>query len=259
MGKMKEKKLGLADLENEQKEEQKKKAAEKKTAKKTEDTEVEEAETVSSAKAPKAKEKKPSVKKQVGIKHKKAQRMVDVKKKYTVEDAVALIKKMKYASFDESVDVHMNVDKTGLKGEVELPHSTGKTVRVAIVSDKVLDELTAGKINFDILITHPSFMSKLAKFAKVLGPKGLMPNPKAGTISPNPEEVAKKFMKGTLRWKTEGKFPLIHQMVGKISYDDKVLVENIKAFIEVVGKVHILDAFVTSTMTPSVRLDLEKI
>jgi large subunit ribosomal protein L1 len=204
-------------------------------------------------------EKKSGVKKVKGVKHVKAQKMVDVKKKYTLEDAVALVKKMKYASFDESVEIHMNVDKTGLKGEIELPHSTGKTVRVAIVSDTVLDELTNGKINFDILITHPSFMPKLAKFAKVLGPKGLMPNPKAGTVSPNPEEVAKKFQKGTMRWKTEGKFPLIHQMVGKVSFEDKMLVENIKAFIAVVGKPHITEAFVTSTMSPSVRLDLEKV
>ena len=185
--------------------------------------------------------------------------MVDSAKKYSLEEAVALLKKMKYTGFDESVEIHMNVEKTGLKGEVELPHATGKTVRVAIVNDAVLNELESGKMNFDILITHPSFMPKLAKYAKVLGPKGLMPNPKAGTISPTPEEVAKKFLKGTLRWRTEPKFPLIHQMVGKLSYDDAKLVENLKAFIEAVGKIHIFQAYLSSTMTPGVRIDLEKV
>lgn len=246
-------KLGLEDLG-------KQVMVQEPETKETEKKETAPAEVAAEApKAEKKAEKKPAVKKARGAKYAKAVKMVDAKKKYTVEEAVALVKKMKFSSFDESVEVHLNVDKTGLKGEVELPHSTGKTVRVAIVSDKVLDELTNGKINFDILITHPSFMPKLAKFARVLGPKGLMPNPKAGTISPNPEEVAKKFEKGTLRFKTEGKFPLIHQMVGKLSHEDKALVENIKAFIEVVGKPHISGAFVTSTMTPSVQLDLDRV
>ena len=71
-------------------------------------------------------------------------------------------KKVKYASFDESVDIHMNVVKTGLRGEVELPHTTGKTVRVVIASDKVLEELAQNKIEFDVLVAHPSYMSKLA-------------------------------------------------------------------------------------------------
>jgi len=152
----------------------------------------------------------------------------------------------------------MNVEKTGLRGEVELPHSTGKTVRVAIVNDTVLEQLANGKIEFDVLITHPSFMSKLARFAKVLGPKGLMPNPKAGTVSTTPEEVAKKFMKGTLRWKTEPKFPLIHQMIGKLSYDSKNLSENAQSFINAVGKAHIKRMFIASSMGPSLEIEIEK-
>ncbi len=252
---MAKKTLGLEDLDQAKKDIQEEAAVEKKTA----DAQGNTDETVSGEKSEKKASSRPAVKKAKGAKYLKSSKLVDPKKAYTVEDAVALVKKMKWASFDESVEVHFNVDKTGLKGEVELPHTTGKSVRVAIVSDKVIEELTNGKINFDILITHPSFMPKLARFAKVLGPKGLMPNPKAGTISPNPEEVAKKFEKGTLRWKTEGKFPIIHQMVGKVSHEDKALVENIKAFIDVVGKPHILSAFVTSTMTPGVKIDLDKV
>jgi len=116
--------------------------------------------------------------------------------------------------------------------------------------------LEKGKIDFDILITHPSYMPKLVKYAKLLGPKGLMPNPKAGTISDKPEEVVKKFQKGMIRWKTEPKFPLVHQLIGKISMEEKALEENIKKFIQSVGEKHILSAFIKTTMSPSVKIKL---
>jgi large subunit ribosomal protein L1 len=194
-----------------------------------------------------------------GKKYQEVKKLVDKSKSYEIKDAVSLLKKLKTAKFDESVEIHMNVDETGLKGEIDLPHSTGKVVKVAVVSDALLIDIEKGKINFDILVTHPSFMPRLAKFAKVLGPKGLMPNPKAGTISTNPEEVVKKFSGGLLRWKTEPKFPLIHQMIGKISFDDKALIENAIKLLSSVGKVHILKAYLKSTMSPSIRLDIERI
>ena len=156
--------------------------------------------------------------------------------------------------FDQSVELHFVVDETGLKGEIELPFSTGKIVRVKIVDDSVLSDLEKGKIEFDVLVTHPSFMPKLAKYAKVLGPKGLMPNPKAGTVSMKPEEVVKKFEKGMIRWKTEAKFPLIHQMIGKISFEEKNLLANAEKFIEAVGKIHIRKAYIKTTMSPAVKL-----
>ncbi|OGK24870.1 hypothetical protein A3A46_02685 [Candidatus Roizmanbacteria bacterium RIFCSPLOWO2_01_FULL_37_13] len=176
----------------------------------------------------------------------------------SLSDAIKTLKKIKYAKFDESVELHINVDKEGLKGEVELPHSTGKSIRVKIVDDKVLDDIEKGELHFDVLITHPQYMPRLARFAKVLGPKGLMPNPKAGTISDKPEEVAKKFSKGSVRWKTEAKAPIIHQMIGKISFEDKALVDNASAFLSTVGKAHIQSAFIKTTMSPSIRVDMEK-
>ena len=127
-----------------------------------------------------------------------------------------------------------------------------------IHKEKSLPAGRQGKIEFDVLVTHPSFMPKLAKFAKVLGPKGLMPNPKAGTVSTKPEEVVKKFEKGMLRWKTEAKFPLIHQMIGKISFEEKKLIANAEKFIEAVGKTHIKNAFIKTTMSPSIKLEMLK-
>ncbi len=193
-----------------------------------------------------------------GKKHQTAEKKCEKGKKMKLLDAVELLKKVSYASFDESFDLHINVDKTGLRGEVELPFATGKMVRVAIVSDALLEDLAQGKIEFDILVTHPSFMPKLARFAKVLGPKGMMPNPKAGTISTNPEEVVKKFQKGMLRFKTEPKFPIIHQMIGKKSHDSAHLAANADAFIKAIGKMHIKNAFITTTMSPSIEIEIEK-
>jgi len=245
MGKNRKQIVGLADIDKQQNEEKN----EEKTA----------VEAVVEVKKEDKTPKKNVSKKVRGKKYLEAKKKMGEKKMVKLTEAIELLKKAKYAAFDESVDLHINVVKTGLRGEVELPHSTGKVVRVAIVSDTVLEQLANGKIEFDVLITHPSFMSKLARFAKVLGPKGLMPNPKAGTVSTTPEEVAKKFMKGTLRWKTEPKFPIIHQMVGKLSYDSKNLVENAQAFIDAVGKTQIKSVFITSSMGLSVGIEIEEV
>lgn len=263
MGKIRTRILGLEEMEQKQKKEQKvrseeKKIKAKKEAPKTEkQAEITEKITKATPKLKKTGEKKVAAKLR-GKKYQEIKKLVDVNKKYTLEEAVPLLKKMKSADFDESVELHLNIDQAGLKGEVTLAHSTGKNIRIKIVDDNVIEAIGQGKIDFDMLITHPSFMPKLAKFAKVLGPKGLMPNPKAGTISPKPEEVAKKFEKGAMRWKAEAKFPLIHQMIGKVSFSDKDIIDNAKLFLQSVGKSHIQKAFIKLTMSPSVKLDLEK-
>lgn len=261
MGKVKTRILGLEEVEEKQKKEQKEKAAQKKAIKKKEVTTKEEVKPVVTPKTQKSvKASKPSktaIKvKSRGKLYKEAIKLVDKTKTYSLKEAVLILKKMKTSKFDESVELHFVVDEVGLKGETDLPFSTGKIVKIAVVDDKVLTDIEKGKINFDVLVTHPSFMPKLAKFAKVLGPKGLMPNPKAGTITPNPEEVVKKFQKGVLRWKTEPKAALIHQMIGKVSNEEKNLVANAEKFITSVGQKHILKAFIKSTMSPSIRLSL---
>lgn len=278
MGKIRTRIIGLEDVEEKQKKAQKERSAEKKETRlraekgsgprldevKAKSDEVGEATRLRPAQRDSGEAKKEKKEKKIVV-HSRGKQYTDAKKKvnkdtfYPLDEAVKLLKKIKFTSFDESVELHLVVDEAGLKGELELPHSTGKTVRIKIVDDGVITNLEKGIMDFDILITHPSFMPKLAKFARVLGPKGLMPNPKAGTISPKPEEVAKKFQKGALRWKTEAKFPLIHQMIGKISFEDKDIVENAKAFLESVKKNHIKKVFLKSTMSPSVKIDIEKI
>ncbi|MEK7096959.1 MAG: hypothetical protein AAB859_01435 [Patescibacteria group bacterium] len=266
MGKVKPRLIGDTEIEEKQKKEQKAKSMEKKMMKNKNEVKVDvgvdhDRPVVNvEKKEKKSKVKTASVKTSAtrGKKYQEAKKMVDSNKLYSLKEAIALLKIMKLVKFDQSVELHFTVDETGLKGEVELPFSTGKIVRVKVVDDSVLIDLEKGKIEFDVLVTHPSFMPRLAKFAKVLGPKGLMPNPKAGTVSTKPEEVVKKFEKGMLRWKTEAKFPLIHQMIGKISNEEKNLIANAEKFIEAVGKSHIQTAFIKSTMSPSVKLEINK-
>lgn len=278
MGKIRTRIIGLEEIEKEQKQEQKKRSQEKKSKKirapglkggeRMVAVEVKEKDMEKMEKAKKIIEeheeiKKPTAGKKVkkekkrGVAYQKAKKAIDKNKKYSLVEAVKLLKKIKYSRFDETVELHLNVDKVGLKGEVSLPYSTGKKIRVKIVDEKVLADIEKGKLDFDLLVTHPSFMPKLARLAKILGPKGLMPNPKAGTISDQPEVVAKKYLSGMLRWKTESKFPLIHQAVGKISFADKQLMENISVFLKSIGLSHIKSAFIKTTMTPALKLNLE--
>jgi len=261
MGKVKPRLIGDTEIEEKQKKEQKAKAMEKKMLKKKDEKNVEEVSEVVVEKKEKKSSTKSSAPKAAAVKGKKyqeAKKMVEAGKFYSLNEAIAILKMMKLVKFDQSVELHFTVDETGLKGEVELPFSTGKVVRVKVVDDSVLNDLEKGKIEFDVLVTHPSFMPRLAKFAKVLGPKGLMPNPKAGTVSTKPEDVVKKFEKGMLRWKTEAKFPLVHQMIGKISSKESDLIANAEKFIGAVGKSHIQSAYIKTTMSPSVKLELQK-
>ncbi len=193
------------------------------------------------------------------VKHPHSQRYQDAKAKlknesYPLTEAVALLKEMSQVKFDPSVELHLNlsVDKVG--GELQLPHGSGKTIRVEIASDKTLTKLNDNKIDFDVLIAVPAMMPKLAKYAKILGPKGLMPNPKNGTISPDPETAAKKFAGGLIHYKSEPKAPLMHLVVGKLSFKDDQLVDNLKAVITAVQPKNIAAAFICSSMSPSIKL-----
>jgi len=274
MGKIRTRILGLEEIEKKQKKEQKEKASEKKKIRapglkggeRMVAVEVSGKEVQKMEKAKKILEKteKKEEKKEKKIKlkirgknYQQAKNQINKNKIYSIKEAISILKKIKYTKFNESFELHLNVDKSGLKGEIELPYSIGKKMRVMIVDDKVLSEIEKGNINFDLLIAHPSFMPKLVKFARILGPKGLMPNPKNGTISSNPQEVAKKFQKNILYWKTESKFPLIHQMLGKTSQKDEEIEENIKYFLKSVGINHIKQAYLKTTMSPSIKIEVK--
>lgn len=180
---------------------------------------------------------------------------IDKTKTYPFLAALAIVKKANLTKFDPSIEVHINTLEKNLRGSVVLPHGTGKEYKVTIVTDQILEEVGKGKINFDVLISHPSFMPKLAKLAKILGPRGLMPNPKNGTISDKPEEAAKQFA-GKLQYKTEAEFPIIHCMIGKGSFEEKKLSENFSALINSIGPLKIKSVFLKATMSPSVKVNI---
>lgn len=187
-----------------------------------------------------------------------AKSQVDRTKNYSIEEAVALVKKTNITSFNATVTLHLNLTAKDAPTRVELtfPYAAGAAKKVAIVSDELLAKLDKGVIDFDILVTSPAFMPKLAKYAKLLGPKGLMPNPKAGTVTPNPEAKAKEFEGGKTQVKAEPKYPLMHVTVGKTSQPETELVANIKAMIEAVKPKFIVKATLAATMSPGVKLAL---
>ena len=180
----------------------------------------------------------------------------DKSKTYSLKDALETLVKLQRKSFDETVELHLNTASTGISGQITLPHGTGKTTRVAIATDELIAEVEKGIINFDVLVAEPSMMVKLAKVAKVLGPRGLMPNPKNGTITPKPEEVAKKYAGGQINFKTEAKAPIIHLTVGKISFGPEKLTENIEALVVAIKKANIVNATLKSTMSPGLKIKI---
>jgi large subunit ribosomal protein L1 len=200
-------------------------------------------------------------------KHSKAYKTVAAKvqkeKKYKLADAVALLPELQRAKFDETVELHINTVEKGISGNVTLPHGTGKQTKVVIANqttdaqgvEDLVKQIEAGQIDFDVLIATPDAMPKLARVARVLGPRGLMPNPKNGTVTPKPEDAAKKFAGGQMNFKTEAKFPLLHLTVGKVSFGDKKLSENIKSAVAAVKTKNIKTVVLKATMSPGIKLD----
>lgn len=193
--------------------------------------------------------------KEVGARHKQNLTIVSKTQNYNLDQALSALKKFKKSNFDETVELHINTKEKGISGQLTLPHGTGKTLVIKIADDAILAEVEKGKINFDVLVATPSMMPKLAKVARVLGPRGLMPNPKNGTITENPEDAVKKLSGGQISYKTESASPIIHAIVGKVSFDDKKLSENITAFLSNVGSANIKNVTLKSTMSPAIRLN----
>jgi len=187
-----------------------------------------------------------------------AKSKVDSQKKYGIEEAVKLVKSTNITKFVSTVTLHLNLVTKDAPTRVEItfPFAAGAAKRVAIVTDELLAQIEKGKIDFDILVTSPAFMPKLAKFAKLLGPRGLMPSPKAGTVAADPEKKAKEFEGGKTVVKAEAKFPLMHVTVGKINQPEAELLANIKALLDAVKLKNVTKATLASTMSPGIKLQL---
>ena len=198
---------------------------------------------------------KPKTKKQVKIRSKayqSAKAKIDSFKSYPLPEALKLLRMVSRAKFDGTVELHMTTREAGVSFLVDLPHSTGKNKIIAIATDEVITEIEAGNINFTVLLASPSQMPKLVKLAKVLGPKGLMPNPKNGTVVPDPETARKKLEASSqIVLKTEKSAPVIHTIVGKLSNSDKDLTANINAILAIVKPLKVV---LKSTISPAIKV-----
>jgi large subunit ribosomal protein L1 len=221
---------------------------------------------------------------------KKVNAAYDRNKLYSLEEAVKIVRAAKQTKFDETVEVSFNLgidpkqnDQT-LRGVIELPHGTGAKLRVAVFAkdkkaeeakkagadlvgaDDLADEVLKGNINFDRCIATPDMMPLMAKLGKVLGPRGLMPNPKLGTVTMDVAKAVESAKGGSVEFRAE-KAGLVQAGVGKISFDEKKLVENIKALAGAIVRAKPAAAkgtfmkklTVSSTMGPGVKVDLTSI
>ena len=241
-------------------------AEEKAESAKTDEVKAEEKQeeqTVKEAKKDKKEYKKATVKRHKSTSYQKVAAVLDKSKTYKLTEALPLLEKMKRTKFDETVELHINTIEKGISGSLTLPHGTGKTTKVVIANqtvdpqqvEELIKKIESGKIEFDILIATPDTMPKLAKVARILGPRGLMPNPKNGTVTPKPDDIAKRFEGGQFNFKTEAKFPIIHLTVGKLSFGDEKLSDNIKTAVKAVKSKNIKSMTLKSTMSPGIKIE----
>lgn len=192
-----------------------------------------------------------------GKKYKESKSGLDHEKFHKVSEAVGLVKKASYSKFDGTMELHLVVKKLGTSIQVALPHQAGREKKVEIANDDTIIKLKEGKIDFDILVATPEMMPKLVPFARLLGPKGLMPNPKNGTLVNDPKKL-KSFSAATVTLKTEREAPLIHAVVGKVSQKEEEITENIETILKAFGNDKgIIRAFIKATMSPSAKIKLK--
>lgn len=172
------------------------------------------------------------------------------------KEAFELLKKVSYSKFPGTVEVHLNLFDKGLSGDVKLPHFEGKAQKVVIFNEEIAAEIKAGKVNFDVLLATPADMPKITPLAKVLGPKGLMPNPKNGTLVPDPKKALENFSSSGVHFKTEKDFPLIHIAIGKVNQPTEELVANLEALVKAVNPKNIKKTVIKSTMSPGIKISL---
>ena len=226
-----------------------------------------------------------------GKRYVEASKLVDKTQVYDIPEAVALVKKAASAKFDETVEAHLRMGLDGrhadqqIRGAVVLPHGTGKTVKVLVFAkgDKV-DEATAagadyvggeelipkiqndGWLDFDVVVATPDMMGVVGRLGRVLGPKGLMPNPKAGTVTMDVTKAIKEIKAGKIEYRLD-KTNIIHVPVGKASFTEEQLADNFQTLMDAINKAkpstvkgaYLKSVTLTSTMGPGVKLNVAKL
>lgn len=216
-----------------------------------------------------------------------AYKSLDKNQAYSLKDAVKIVKENAKAKFDETIDIAINLGVDPkyadqmVRGVCSLPHGTGKKIRVAVLAqgekadqakaagadivgaESLIDSILSGKIDFDRCIATPDMMGMAGKVARVLGPKGLMPNPKLGTVTADVEKAVKKAKAGEVQYRVE-KAGIVHAGIGRASFSEEQLYENTKAFIDAINKAkpsgvkgtYMKKVSLSSTMGVGVKVDL---
>ncbi|MEE4199072.1 MAG: 50S ribosomal protein L1 [Bacteroidales bacterium] len=211
---------------------------------------------------------------------------IEIGKNYTLDEAAKLVKEISTTKFDASVDlnVRLGVDPRKsnqmVRGVVTLPHGTGKTLRVlALVTpdkeeeakaagadyvglDEYVDKIKGGWTDIDVVITMPPVMAKVGQLGRILGPRGLMPNPKTGTVTMEVGKAVEEVKKGKIDFKVD-KYGIVHSSIGKVSFEPNKLAENAREFMATVNKLkpaaakgtYILSLYISSTMSPGIKID----
>jgi len=216
-----------------------------------------------------------------------ARKDIDFEKNYLVDEALEIVKKSANAKFDETIEIKMNlgVDPRHadqiVRGTISLPNGTGKSVKVMVICkgenqtvakeagadfvgfEDMVEKIKDGDIDMDVVITTPDCMSEVGKLGRVLGPRGLMPNPKSGTVTTDISKAVNELKAGRIEFRTD-KYGIIHSVVGKASFEVSALVENLRTFVGNIAKMrpaavkgkYIISIDVCSTMGPSVSIDI---
>ncbi len=226
-----------------------------------------------------------------GKKYAEAAKLVDRSMQYDVSDAIALVKKTAVAKFDETIELHLRTGCDGrhadqqIRGAVVLPHGTGKTVRILVFAKGAkIDEATAagadyvggeelipkiqheGWLDFDVVVATPDMMGVVGRLGRILGPKGLMPNPKAGTVTMDVTKAINDIKAGKVEYRLD-KTNIIHVPVGKASFTEEKLTDNFQTLMDAIQKARpsalkgqfIRSATLTTTMGPGIRLNVAKL
>ncbi len=215
---------------------------------------------------------------------------IEIDKTYDINEAVKLLKEVTTTKFDASVDIalRLGVDPRKanqmVRGTITLPHGTGKEKKVLVLCtadkeeeakaagaeyiglDDYLKKISEGWLDFDAVVAMPQVMPKIGRVARILGPRGLMPNPKTGTVTVNIGETVSEIKKGKISFKVD-KYGIIHNSIGRVSFSEDQLVDNISDFVTLVNKLkpvsskgtYIMSFFVSSTMSPSIAIDPKSI
>lgn len=222
-------------------------------------------------------------------KRKSVDALVDRDRLYTIGEAVSLVKKTSYTKFDASVDVdvRLGVDPRKstemVRGVVTLPNGSGRTLRVLVLCtpekeaeakeagadmvglDEYIEKIKGGWLEFDVVVTMPQVMGKIGQLGRVLGPRGLMPNPKSGTVTMEIGRAVKEVKMGKIDFRVD-KFGIVHAAVGRVSFEEEKLEENVREFIQAVLRLrpatlkgtYVRSIYVSSTMGPGIALEVQQ-